>query len=223
MLQINCNKTNNTSFLHNKSNTSSVYNKDCLFKSRFNSNSKALELSSNYAKTNVNFCGSTKFKISEDTQFGTINHQTAFFREFNTDEFIQNYIRENFSSNPRIRIVSGACSNGDEAKSYSMMLDDMKDKIDISGFDIDRDIIDEANNLKAAQIIKYSDDIITSLSAEDIFFEDDSFLIPYQRECKKKFNKYYSMNEGIRTYVYPEAKKQLQELENNLLDEDKIK
>lgn len=221
MLQVYYPKINTTNLQTTKSKIFTYENKEILFKSQFNSNSKALDFK--LCPNNINFCGSTKFKSSNNTQIGTINHQTAFFREPDTDEFVQNYIRENFSSNPKIKIVSGACSNGDEAKSYSMMLDDLSDKIEISGFDIDDDIVAEANNSTSAHIIKYPKESITALGSENILFDRNRSLTQYQQACKDKFNEYYSIDKGVRTYIYPEASKQLQELEETLSDQNKLK
>lgn len=62
----------------------------------------------------VNFKGGMKYEKSENSGIGTINHQTAFFREPETDEIVQNYIMENFNNDDEINIVSGACSTCEE-------------------------------------------------------------------------------------------------------------
>ena len=64
------------------------------------------------------------------------------------------------------------------------MLDDLSDKIEISGFDIDDDIVAEANNSTSTHIIKYPKESITPLGSENILFERNRSLTQYQQACK---------------------------------------
>lgn len=75
-----------------------------------------------------------------------LKHETAFFREASTDNFVKNFIKDNFAGKDKIKIVVGGCSTGEEAVTYSMLLDDMKDKVDILGFDLSKISIEQAKN-----------------------------------------------------------------------------
>lgn len=73
-----------------------------------------------------------------------LKHETAFFREATTDNFVKNFIKDNFAEKNKIKIVIGGCSTGEEAVTYSMLLDDMKNKVDILGFDLSKTSIEQA-------------------------------------------------------------------------------
>lgn len=77
-----------------------------------------------------------------------LRHQTALFRDMQTKNFVLNYIKENFSDKPEIRMVVGACSSGEEVYTYSMLLDSIKSKLSIIGFDISEKIVEMAKSGK---------------------------------------------------------------------------
>lgn len=165
----------------------------------------------------VNFKGGMKYEKSENSGIGTINHQTAFFREPETDEIVQNYILENFNNDDEINIVSGACSTGEEAKSYAMMLDNLKDKLNIYGFDISADIVEEAKN-GDCQLFKAKPNPLgysANLDSENMLLDDDAHdLSEYQRKCRDKFREYYTpKGPEYSVPVFPNAKQELENFE----------
>lgn len=168
----------------------------------------------------VSFKGGMKCKQSDNNGLGIINHQTAFFREPNTDEIVQNYILKNFDNDDEINIVSGACSTGEEAKSYAMMLDNIKDKLNIYGFDISEEIIEDAKS-GDCQLIKAPDNPFTysrDLDSENMLFDNNARnLSEYQRKCCDKFRQYYTpKGPEYSTPVFPNAIQQLKDLEASL-------
>jgi len=175
----------------------------------------------------VNFKGGMNCTKSNTSGIGTLNHQTAFFREPKTDEIVQNYILENFGNDKEINIVSGACSTGEEAKSYAMMLDSLGDKLKISGFDIVPEIVKEAQG-NSCQVIKFEDDDspinLVSVNSENILFTDDTdILTEYEKKCRNKFKQYYQPK-GLpqKVPVFPDAKQQLNDLEALLANKDEF-
>lgn len=165
----------------------------------------------------VNFKGGMKYEKSENSGIGTINHQTAFFREPETDEIVQNYILENFNNDDEINIVSGACSTGEEAKSYAMMLDNLKDKLNIYGFDISAEIIEDAKN-GDCQLFKAKPNPLgysANLDSENMLLDDDAHdLSEYQRKCRDKFREYYTpKGPEYSVPVFPNAKQELENFE----------
>lgn len=202
----NLNKTNNKP-------NGNVYNR------KINS-SKSQNLNTNFAKANsdnykanymVNFKGSLSSEKSDISGVGTLNHQTAFFRELKTDEFVQNYILENFGKDKTINIVSGACSSGEEAKSYKMMLDILGDRLQILGFDISPEIVKQARN-NEYELIKKDDN---NLASEDILLTNNiAGLNRYERKCRNKFDEYFMQTTPLhKVALYPNAKRELENLD----------
>ena len=67
---------------------------------------------------------------SERTNGNYLIHETAFFREPQTDEFVKNYLVENFLSKGKpANIVVGACSTGEEVYSQAMLYDEYSDLV----------------------------------------------------------------------------------------------
>lgn len=83
---------------------------------------------------NVNFKGDN---YTENINGKSFIHETCFFREPDTDEFVKDYLEKTFlSENQPLNIVVGACSDGYEVYTQAMLYDDYSDKINILGFDI---------------------------------------------------------------------------------------
>lgn len=167
----------------------------------------------------VNFKGGIKWEKTDNNGLGVVNHQTAFFREPKTDEIVQNYILETFGNDDEINIVSGACSTGEEAKSYAMMLDCIKDKLNISGFDISKEILEDAKS-GDCRLINSKTNLMeypTGLESENILFDDANNLSEYQKKCRDKFRQYYTpKGEEYSVPVFPNAKQELKDLETGL-------
>lgn len=208
---LNCNIRNNTN-----SNKSTSSNADF-------SKASAENYKANYIP---NFKGGMNCEKSNSNDIGTLNYQTAFFREPKTDEIVQNYILKKFGNEDEINMVSGACSTGEEAKSYAMMLDSLNGKLKIMGFDISPKCIEKAQN-HDCQLIKDDDNSPTkflSLDSENILLTDNiDDLTEYERKCKDKFKQYYLPKAlPYKVPAYPEAKQKLEDLETLLADKDEF-
>ncbi len=182
---------------------------------------KLSKVSTDNIKANylMSFKGNIKSEKSDNNSIGTVNHQTAFFREPKTDEIVQNYILENFDNDDGINIVSGACSTAEEAKSYAMMLDSIKDRLNIYGFDISAEVIDDAYS-GDCQLIKADGNVLTDLDSENILLDDTTDgLSEYQMRCRDKFRQYYiPKGSEYRIEVFPNAKQELEKFEALLND-----
>ena len=73
----------------------------------------------------------------------TLIQETAFFREPDTLNRAVQYIQNRFAGIPKIRIIVGACSSGEEALSFKMLM--KTKKTEILGFDAGEDAIKKAN------------------------------------------------------------------------------
>lgn len=93
----------------------------------------------------VSFSGHVNFE-KVGGALKVLRHETAFFREPQTDEFVVNYIKKHFGHKNKINIVCGACSTGEEAVSMSMNLDALKDKVNILAFDLSEKSIESAKS-----------------------------------------------------------------------------
>ena len=132
-----------------------------------------------------------------------LKHETALFRDLETKKFVKEYILKNLSDKPNIKMVVGACSSGEEAFSYSMLLDSLKSKLSIIGFDLSEKSIAEAKSGKILmQATKGSPDEYVSLYTS---FDKESFLcfdtkIPLnieQIEQKRLFDEFFETTSKV--------------------------
>ncbi len=141
-----------------------------------------------------NFQGNKSYETTDENNLGTLIHETCFFRESKTDDFIKGYILKNFSNEPKIKIVNGACSTGEETYTQAMLLSDMKDKVEIEGFDISPKAIAEA------QMGKFTIYNMQNSAAWQISYAyHDSFLVKNfgtltnkENEQKELFTKFFN-------------------------------
>ena len=180
------------------------------------SNANSENYKANYL---VSFKGNMSCVNSSESGIGTLNHQSAFFREPITDEIVQNYILNNFSTADEINIVSGACSSGEEAKSYAMMLDSLNGKLNITGFDISPKVVEKAQD-NNCQLLKDDNSLVShlSLDSENILLTDNiDNLTEYEKKCRNKFNQYYqAKGSPERIPIFPNAQQELSKLEELL-------
>ena len=120
-------------------------------------------------------------KINSSTKDRVI-HTSNFFREPFTDKFVQQYVLDNFSNNKDVKVVSAGCSQGEEAYSYYVMLDSLKDKLTVSGFDLSEKIIEKAKK-----------GIYSLKNKEQYLIETGSRmnLDNYERKCREKFRAHF--------------------------------
>jgi len=152
----------------------------------------------------VSFTGHAGYEKCAKKGMQYLKHETAFFREPETDNFVIDYIHKNFAKKDKIKIISGGCSTGEEAVTYSMLLDNMKDKVDILGFDLSRTSIDEARSRKYLMqhptkecetfatercISAYKDSYLTA--------ENTSGLSAKQQNNRKLFDKFFEPTDDV--------------------------
>lgn len=186
------------------------------------SNYSVDNLKANYL---VSFKGYIKGEVSSENNIGTLIYETRFFREPKTDEIVQDYILKNFSDWLEVNIVSGACSIGEEAKSYAMMLDSLGDKLHIYGFDISDNIIKQAKGDNVRLLINADSPVqITNVDSEKFITDEDCTLTPYLQKCKEKFTDYFDkVGTTYKEPIFPDAQKELDDLNEMLQDEEKYK
>ena len=128
-------------------------------------------------------------------------HETALFRDKQTQNFVKKYIEQNFAHKNKINIFVGACSTGEEAYTYSMLLDKLKDKVRITAFDLSKKTIEQAKSRKILmQNLKIIPKGYYSFQAHS--FEQDAFLCfdnvyamtNEQAEYKKLFDEFFEVS-----------------------------
>ena len=168
------------------------------------------------SKDTVNFTGRVGHEVFKNGKKNIVLIQeTAFFREPKTLAYSVNYVKKHLYTEPKIKILVGACSSGEEALSYKMLTGK---KAEVLGFDLGKNVIKQANENvyqisvpKDSKNAKYAKDI--GLSAYKDFylgFESRS-LTSEQKRYKKLFNHFF---EKIQT---PEHKTKLIDKVRNFL------
>ena len=110
-------------------------------------------------------------------------HETAFFREPQTDEFVKKYLVENYlSKGLPVNIVVGACSTGEEAYSQAMLYDEYQDKVNVLGFDLSSKAIELAQK---GDFIIY-ENIFNSSTDKDCWHKDSYLAFSHLRNKNKK-------------------------------------
>ena len=145
---------------------------------------------SSKALNNINFKGTN---YTENIQGQKLIHETSFFRELDTDEFVKDYLVRTFlSKNMPVNIVVGACSAGYEVYSQAILYDEYKDRVDIFGFDLGPQAIEQA---KSGEFIIQG----PTYEAQDTSVCNDNFLVRAnqksvcQKKCQELFKKYFSL------------------------------
>ncbi len=100
------------------------------------------------AVKNVNFSGHFGAEKYAKNRLGYLVHETGFFRDMCTKNFVKKYIEENFKDKKRINLLIGGCSTGEEALTYSMILKNLGKDVKILGFDVSEDAIKQAKSKK---------------------------------------------------------------------------
>lgn len=144
-------------------------------------------------ETNPTFCGHTIAEEFAKDGIYYLAHQTAFFREPATLEFVKKYIIKNFADQNDVKILVGACSTGEESITLSMLLNEIADKIKITGFDISKKAIKTAKS-QVYVIQKTGSDVHNSVYLKDIFlaFPTNKPLNEFQQKYKNLFNDFFT-------------------------------
>lgn len=157
-----------------------------------------LGINNNYAQNSMAFRGHAGHEIlKQGKDVLLLRHETAFFREYNTLNKSVNYIRQHFPKEKSPKIIVGACSTGEEALSFKMLMPDKTPKI--LGFDISPTSVNEAKhstytisqpkNTKSRQFIDNMG--IDAYKDEYLGFEpnNDKKVTRNQKRLKELFNK----------------------------------
>ncbi|MBR5304865.1 MAG: hypothetical protein IKU37_08585 [Candidatus Gastranaerophilales bacterium] len=140
----------------------------------------------------VSFTGHFRFeKMPKKSGILRLIHETAFFRDIQTKNFVREYIFENFSNKPDVKMVVGACSSGEEVFTYSMLLDSLKSRLSILGFDISEKIIEQADTGKL--LMENS----SSLGDSFLCFASKKPLTSEQLEQKKLFDEFFEVTPEV--------------------------
>ena len=127
-------------------------------------------------------------------------HETAFFRDEQTKEFVKNYILRHFKNKNKIKMIVGGCSTGEECITYSMLLNSIKNKITILGIDLSADSIKQARSRNYLFEVPNSNDLENIIFLNDFYSAyKDSYLVsptpkrltPMQLKYKKLFEKFF--------------------------------
>ncbi len=204
-------KTNDNSIKQHSKNAINSETKPDTEYSKYSTNN----LKANYL---VNFKGNLSREYLSTDNANAVNHETRFFREPYTDEIVQNYILDNFSNDSEINIISGACSTGEEAKSYAMMLDSLGNRLNVFGFDISDDAIKQADSKKVKLLLDtdYCSWANPEFAYEKFLTEKNlKKLTPYQRLCQDKFITYFDkISEPYKIpFLSEDEQKELNELD----------
>lgn len=135
------------------------------------------------------FTGHTMAEIYAQKGIRYLCHQTAFFREPVTLERVKRYIAENFANKKEVNILVGACSTGEEAYSLSMLLNGLKNKINIIGFDLSTRTLNTArkgNVMMQTSIVE---------NEKNTFLEDAYLAFDDKNKLSKRQQKYRAMFE----------------------------
>lgn len=150
----------------------------------------------------INFCGAAPVeKLGKDVFVGVrdkLIQETAFFREPEILEFVKDYVTTALKHKSEINIIDGACSKGYETYSLAMLLDKSGKKVNITGFDIGQEAIEDAK--KGIFQIKHltgNKDAISAYRMGYAAFNDDylAFGTPTKKseaEYKKMFEEFFT-------------------------------
>lgn len=158
-------------------------------------------------KDTVSFSGHAKMEQIFNDGIMHLVQQTAFDREPQTKDFVCDYIRKTFGHKDKIKIVSGGCSTGEEPVTYSMLLYDMRNKVDILGIDLGKKAIKQAKSRRFVfEIPKNNYDFEKERGIENPYTDtyltepENKGLTASQQRFKSLFNEFFEpTNEKIRT------------------------
>ena len=160
----------------------------------------------NITQSSKNYCNTVSHKghLGHERIFKNgvkhfLRHETALFRDIQTKNFVKNYILNNFSNKPQIKMLVGACSTGEEVFTYSMLLDSLKSKLSILGFDLSEKTIKQAKTGRVVmQELKSTPKNLINLYPthfNDSFlcFKTKNLLTQEQLELKKLFDIFFEI------------------------------
>ena len=173
-------------------------------------------------KKSYNYTNNIKDTVSFSGHLGTeklvkkgvkhvLRHETSLFRDMQTKNFVRDYILENFNDKPNINMIIGACCSGEEAYTYSILLNSIRQKLSIVGFDLSDNIIEQAKSGKILmqQPKKVPEGLmdIYSKAHHDSFlcFDTNTTLTQEQKLQKELFDEFFEITPE--TYTEKESLK----------------
>lgn len=144
-------------------------------------------------------------------------HQTAFFREPVTLERVKRYIIKNFSDKKEINILVGACSTGEEAYTLSMLLNGLKSKVNIIGFDVSKNTVNQARKgkvLMQTSIVETEREMF--LKDSYLVFSNKNDLTKQQNDYKQMFDENFVPIKGKYFRIYNNIKRFFTDLNPNI-------
>lgn len=134
-----------------------------------------------------------------------LKHETALFRDVASLEFVKNYLKETFPNKEKLKIIVGAASSGEESVTLSMLLDSLKKKAEILGFDLSENSVKQAKSRKYVLSTPtkvpegytnlYDSAYISAYDDAFLCFKQETPLTPKQKEYKKLFEDFFEQIE----------------------------
>ena len=108
----------------------------------------------------------------------TLIQQTSMGRDLKTKNFVCKYIQDILGHKDSINIVSAGCSTGEEAVTWSMLLYNMRNRVNILGFDLGKKAIEQANSRKFIfEVPRKKTEFLTYLESSNASPYSDTFLL----------------------------------------------
>jgi len=129
-----------------------------------------------------------------------VRHETGFFRDMQTKNFVVNYITQNFGNSEKIKMLVGACSTGEEAYTYSMLLKPLQQRLSIIGFDISKKNIANAKSgefvmQKIKKCPEKVREFFTSIQGDYFLsFKTNEIISPEQQKHKALFDELFDIS-----------------------------
>ena len=146
-----------------------------------------------------------------------LRQETGFFRDIQTKKFVKGYIQKYFKDQDHIKIIVGGCSTGEEAYTYSMLLNKIKANVSILGFDLSPKAIEQAKSRKTVMECpqQKTAQLIESYSSthKDAYlcFDTTEKLNAEQLELKTLFNDFYDITSEVPKKAKKSILRKLQE------------
>ncbi len=160
------------------------------------------------SKRQISFCGTNSVeKLGKDVFVGVrkkLIQETAFFRDVDTLEFVKDYLLNVLKKN-EVNIIDGACSSGYETYTLAMLFDKAGKKVNITGFDIGKQAIEDAK--KGVFTIKNAKGQFGDLLSQCYAGLGDSYLaFPDSKKLSSKDIKHVQLfNEFFTEIPYKES------------------
>ncbi|MBQ8475812.1 hypothetical protein IJ531_02005 [bacterium] len=144
----------------------------------------------NYTQSN-SFKGYHPHEYKKGSTSGLLIHESYFYRDPITDSFVENYILTHIKSDRKMNVVSAGCSAGEELYSIAAKLDYIQDRLNLEGFDLSEEIINEAKN-GIYELTRYEDYFINDSANVEHRAQFYKYFLPVRY---KQVGNFYKMRE----------------------------